>query len=464
MSVNNNYSINSYIANGILTDFSFDFEVLSISNLVVNVKDTDGNVSLQVLGVDYTATINSDGTGQISFAVAPANNYVVYIARNIPETQENNFETSSGFQAGLIEKSLDKLTMITQQLSEVNNRIIEISQFADIDAKGEIKEIADNKCLVWKDNGDGSLSIYASENNPDEVYNDIVNNPNVIAVGTNIDNVNNVATNSTNINSVAGDLTNIDNVAGDLTNINNVAGDLNNVDIVATDIANVNANATNISDINTNATNISNINIVATNISDIQDKANKDLDNITNTGKDNIINLVGIKKINEFNIENGDTEVEITGIGQKETIIDIDGLYANSTPCNLDSLLGNSGSYYNTNYFVSIMAKDNASPSNWLTNSFGTVNIVNTLSQQSFSSWSLSPSYPAKLHLEISKVIGNTIYMNGNCQLITTDGNYLENNIINNALVQNDLNVDRIKIFLNGSTFKAGNVRIYEKI
>ena len=239
MAVNNNYSINSYIANGILTDFSFNFEVLSVSNLVVNVKDTDGNVSLQVLGVDYTATINSDGTGQISFAVAPANNYVVYIARNIPETQENNFETSSGFQAELIEKSLDKLTMITQQLSETNSRMIEISQFIDIDAKNEIKEITDNRCLVWKNNGDGSLSIYASENNPDTLYNDIVNNPNVVAVSSNINNINAVANNSTNIN--------------------------------------------------TNAANISNINIVATNISDIQDKANKDLDNITNTGKTNIV-------------------------------------------------------------------------------------------------------------------------------------------------------------------------------
>lgn len=297
MAVNNNYSINSYIANGILTDFSFDFEVLSISNLVVNVKDTDDNVSLQVLGVDYTATINNDGTGQISFAVAPANNYVVYIARNIPETQENNFETSSGFQAELIEKSLDKLTMITQQLSEVNNRIIEISQFTDINAKGEIKEIADNKCLVWKDNGDGSLSIYTSENNPDTIYNDIVNNANVIAVSSNIDNINAVANNSTNIDAVAGNSTNINSVASNIANVNSVGANISNVNIVANNINNVNTNATNISSINTNATNINNINVVANNISTIQEKVNLNgsnatFDNLSATAKENLLKLI----------------------------------------------------------------------------------------------------------------------------------------------------------------------------
>ena len=202
---------------------------------------------------------------------------------------------------------------------------------------------------------------------------------------------------------------------------------------------------------------------IASNKADV-DGSNMLLNNLSDTAKDNITNLVGLKKINEFSIEDGDAEVEITGIGQKETIIDIDGLYVNSSPCNLDSLLGNSGTYYNSNYKVSIMIKDNNTPTNWLINSYVATNIVNTLSYLKFNDWSPSPTYASGLRLEISKAFSNVIYINGIYQLITTDGNYLINNIINNALIQNDLNVDRIKIYLNGSTFKAGNVRIYQEL
>ena len=222
---------------------------------------------------------------------------------------------------------------------------------------------------------------------------------------------------------------------------------------------------------------ISNINQNIVNInSQIQgintNKANVSLDNINAEGQNvikgiissNVTTLVGLKKINEFNIEDGDAEVVITGIGQKETIIDIDGLYANSTPCGLDSLLGNSDSYYNTNYFVSLMSIGNDIPTNWLVNSLGAKNTVNTLTYKKFNEWSITPTYPAKLHLKISKVVGNIIYVNGISRLITTEGKYNINFIINNVLVQNNLNVDRIKIFLNGSTFKAGNVRIYQEL
>lgn len=222
-----------------------------------------------------------------------------------------------------------------------------------------------------------------------------------------------------------------------------------------------------ISSINQNIVNInSQIQGINTN------KANVSLNNINEEGQNvikgiissNVTTLVGLKKINEFNIEDGDAEVVITGIGQKETIIDIDGLYANSTPCGLESLLGNSDSYYNTNYFVSLMSITSDIPANWLNISYGAKNTVNTLTHVKYNDWSITPTYPAKLHLKISKVVGNTIYINGISRLITTDGNYNISFIINNALLQNNLNVDRIKLFLNSSTFKAGNVRIYQEL
>ncbi len=474
-------STNKVLLNGdgSTTTFTFNFALLKsdYSDLYVYQIDVDEDTqeetqTLLTAGVDYNISVLKDTNlnilgGSITTTFIPTINQKIFIIREENLLQETKIEINQKFPERVIELTLDKLTLQNQQQQSLIDKCLKISQTSDAVISGFADTPVENMGVVWKKNENGEFYLSNTQDNPDTIYNDIVNNPNVIAVGTNIDNVNSVASNSSNINSIAGDLTNIDNVASDLTNISNVANDLSNVDIVATNIANVNTNATNISDINTNATNISNINIVATNISDIQDKANKDLDNITNTAKDNITSIVGLKKINEFEIEDGDAEVEITEIGQKETIIEIDNLLANNNPCNIDSLLGNSGSYYNSDYKNSYFSSNSDISSNWIGNSgWNNSSSVSTLTYLKYSDWSLSSTLPAKLHLVISPIMNNnTIYLTGYSMLVST-GNpaYLINFDIKICLYKATLDVDRIKIYLNGSTFKAGNVKVYQKL
>lgn len=79
---------------------------------------------------------------------------------------------------------------------------------------------------------EGNFYLDNTENNPDTVYKDIVENENVIAVGTDL-------TTNNNIGTVADNIESIQNVSTNLDNINVVSNNINNVNIVAEDIEEV---------------------------------------------------------------------------------------------------------------------------------------------------------------------------------------------------------------------------------
>lgn len=192
------------------------------------------------------------------------------------------------------------------------------------------------------------------------------------------------------------------------------------------------------------------------------DGSNAEFNNLSTNAKDNITNLIGFKKINEFEINDGDAEIIITGIGEKRTIIELENILANSSS-GLDCLLGNETNYYNSNYFISIFTLDNNNANNWLTHSTNVLNnSVCTLSNQKYSEWNYNNLYPGIAHIEISKNYITNIFINGYAKLITPDQKFIETFNFENALIGSNLNIDRIKINLNKGTFKSGKVTIYQ--
>jgi hypothetical protein len=123
MTVANNYKPIKQVGNGNTTSFSFDFPVITESEVEVY-QNIDGVESL-VDNNSYTITLNSNG-GVIDFATAPAQGVVVAIVRNVDLTQETPFLTSSGFPADRVEDCFDKLTMITQQQQQVLDRCVKV--------------------------------------------------------------------------------------------------------------------------------------------------------------------------------------------------------------------------------------------------------------------------------------------------------------------------------------------------
>lgn len=124
---------------GIETEFDFSFKYLTNSDIKVYVIDIDANATeadLKTEGSDYSLT-SADKTigGTITFGTAPADTKQVFIIRKMPLTQGTSFRPNANFPEQVVEASLDKLTMITQQLSEVDSRCIKMgnnSKVSDI--------------------------------------------------------------------------------------------------------------------------------------------------------------------------------------------------------------------------------------------------------------------------------------------------------------------------------------------
>lgn len=105
----------------------------------------------------------------------------------------------------------------------------------------------------------GNTNEYSAKKYATDAHNDYISmttNPNVAAVGSNINNVNAVGQSISNVNTVASDISSVNTVAGVSTDVTTVAGISADVSTVANNSANVTTVATNISDVNTAATNI----------------------------------------------------------------------------------------------------------------------------------------------------------------------------------------------------------------
>ena len=134
--------------NGVTKEFSYSFDPYSIEALKVYIEEN----GVQVETTDYTATANENG-GIVTFNVAPTSNQYVVIARSVPQDQEVPFYTSSGFDAGVVENSLDKLTAMIQ---EVNNEAVRSAKLPKgYNIKLELPVPESGKGLYWNNEGTG---------------------------------------------------------------------------------------------------------------------------------------------------------------------------------------------------------------------------------------------------------------------------------------------------------------------
>lgn len=224
MTVQDNYKLESYITNGSITSFDFSFKILEKEDIVVNVEDIQGNITQKQQQTDYDVILNSDFTGTVIFNTAPEKDCKIYIQRIVDLEQGARYETSSGFQAEVVEKSFDKLTMISQQQQAEIDTCLKINQFKDIKISNAETPI-ENKGIMWAKNEDGSFYLKNTQENPDDVYNEIVLNPDVMAIGSDLRTDNSIgicAENIEDINKTAENIEDINLCGGDIENIKNV--------------------------------------------------------------------------------------------------------------------------------------------------------------------------------------------------------------------------------------------------
>lgn len=163
MTVTNTNLRNDYTGNGATTVYAFTFvaiyEVGSAKySLKVITTDTIGVESVKTQGTDYTVALSSNGTGTITFAIAPTSGHKISILPDMTLTQETDYIKSGSdkFPAESHEKALDKLTLIAKQFFELFKRTIKLpnnSLLSEITIPVQTSNA--NKAIVVNSSGSG---------------------------------------------------------------------------------------------------------------------------------------------------------------------------------------------------------------------------------------------------------------------------------------------------------------------
>lgn len=154
MTLANNYNPTRQLANGVTTSFSFNYDMIN-SDYAAIYQEVDG-VQTLVDSELYTIEFDDNG-GNVVFKTAPVAGVYIVVGRNVPTDQETPYRTSSGFPANRVEENLDKLTAITQQLSDESNR----SPKTPIGMTGinlNLPAPSAGKALVWNQTADALVN------------------------------------------------------------------------------------------------------------------------------------------------------------------------------------------------------------------------------------------------------------------------------------------------------------------
>lgn len=159
MTVNSTDNRTRLAANGVLTEFDFDFPIIAAADLKVYTIDADGVATLKTNPTHYSVTISDEVEGgTVTFLVAPTNGHDVLMLRDADYGQPTDIPNAGGFREARIEAALDRLAMQILQLKDITDRSLvlgETSEFSNI----TIPDPEENKLLGW--NGDDELVNFA---------------------------------------------------------------------------------------------------------------------------------------------------------------------------------------------------------------------------------------------------------------------------------------------------------------
>ncbi|MDV1102060.1 phage tail fiber domain-containing protein, partial [Raoultella ornithinolytica] len=109
MSVPNQTPYNIYTANGLTTVFTYEFYIISASDLQVSI-----NGSVVTSGYTVAGVGNKDG-GDITFLTPPASGGVVMLERVVPTYRLTDYQDNGDLLADTVNKDFDRLWMAIQR-------------------------------------------------------------------------------------------------------------------------------------------------------------------------------------------------------------------------------------------------------------------------------------------------------------------------------------------------------------
>lgn len=110
----------SYSGDGVITDFSFSFSCAATTDIDVFLDNAE-------LFIGVVVTLNDDQSanpgGSVEITPAPGSGVVVDIIRSTKIDQQTDLNPYDNFPAQTVEETFDKLTMISQDLKNVDNPV-----------------------------------------------------------------------------------------------------------------------------------------------------------------------------------------------------------------------------------------------------------------------------------------------------------------------------------------------------
>ena len=261
--------------------FSFSFQVNATSEIKVYVDTT-----VKTLTTHYTVSLNSDGSGSISFTSGnfPTNSQTITIMSNIPISRTSQFTTGGTLTADALETEFNNQFMHHQQHDQRLDRALLVPEHDTISGANFIlpaKSSRLGKLLGFNSstgNPEASFSI-ADGNTLAGISGDIATLADiedgtdatnaiqtVAGISSNVTTVKNI---SANVTTVAGISSNVTTVAGISSNVTSVASNASNITAVASNASNINSALSNASNINSVVSNATNINAVAGVVSNV---------------------------------------------------------------------------------------------------------------------------------------------------------------------------------------------------
>ncbi len=138
-----------YVADGNTTTYEFPFAIFSADDLEVYLNETKQSSSLYTV----TGIRNSDG-GSVTFTTAPTNNTIITIVRNLSIERTSDFQEGGALRADTLNDELDYQIACQQQLADNLNRSMVLPPYAaDNNLSLTLPSPSAGKAIIWNTSG-----------------------------------------------------------------------------------------------------------------------------------------------------------------------------------------------------------------------------------------------------------------------------------------------------------------------
>ena len=158
--------VGPYQTNGSTTEFVFTFKVFSEEDVyVVKQEVATGQESVLLLGPEYTVSLNEEQNltpgGVVTISPAMASGYTITISSDLDALQPTNLTNQGGFYPTVINDSLDRLTIISQQIKEKVDRSLRfpISDETGLNQELPPAALRAKRVLSFDENGEPEAGI-----------------------------------------------------------------------------------------------------------------------------------------------------------------------------------------------------------------------------------------------------------------------------------------------------------------